>query len=134
MAARIGYLTLGASDLAQGKAFYDTIFAVIGWSPFAEYPGFVAYGPDGKDDGATVWLCNPFNGAAASGGNGAMLALAAESRDQVDAFHAAALAAGATDEGAPGLRPQYTPTWYAAYIRDPEGNKLAIVFDAPHDA
>lgn len=134
MAARIGYLTLGTSDIAAGKAFYDKVFATIDWASFAEYPGFVAYGPGGKDDGATVWLCSPFDGGAATGGNGAMLALAAESRAQVDAFHAAALTAGATDEGAPGPRPQYTPTWYAAYVRDPTGNKLAIVFDAPHDA
>jgi catechol 2,3-dioxygenase-like lactoylglutathione lyase family enzyme len=134
MAARIGYLTLGARDLAASKAFYDKVLAAIGWASFAEYPGFVAYGPGGEDDGVTLWLCSPFDGRPASPGNGTMAAFAGENRAQVEAFHAAALAAGGTDEGAPGLRPRYTPTWYAAYVRDPAGNKLAIVFDAPHDA
>jgi len=131
MAARIGYLTLGTSDLEAGKGFYDKVFDAIGWASFAEYPGFVAYGPGGQDSGATVWLCSPYNSAPASAGNGTMTAFAAESRAQVEAFHAAALAAGGSDEGAPGLRPQYTPTWYAAYVRDLDGNKLAAVFDAP---
>lgn len=134
MAARISYLTLGASDLETGKGFYDKVFDAIGWASFAEYPGFVAYGPGGKDDGASVWLCSPFDGGPAGAGNGTMVAFAAESRAQVDGFHAAALAAGGTDEGLPGLRPQYTPNWYAAYVRDLTGNKLAIVFDAPNDA
>lgn len=137
MAARISYLTLGANDLETGKSFYDRVFDVIGWATFAEYPGFVAYGPGGKapvaEGGASLWLCNPFDGGTAGVGNGTMLAFAAESRAQVDGFHAAALAAGGADEGAPGLRPQYTPNWYAAYVRDLTGNKLAIVYDAPHE-
>lgn len=134
MAARIGYLTLGATDHKAAVAFYDALLATIGWARFADYPGFTAYGPGGKDDGQTLWICNPFNGEAAGAGNGTMLAFDAESRAQVDAFHAAALAAGGTDEGAPGLRPQYTPDWYAAYLRDPTGNKLAVVCQAKADA
>lgn len=54
-------------------------------------------------------------------------ALAADNRDQVDAFHAAAMTHGGSDEGAPGPRPEYGPDWYAAYLRDPTGNKIAIV-------
>lgn len=131
MAARIGYQTLGAGDLKAAVVFYDALLATIGWAGFARYPGFAAYGPGGKDDGETLWLCTPFDGAPASPGNGTMLAFAAETRAQVDAFHAAAMANGGEDEGAPALRPQYTPTWYAAYLRDPTGNKLAIVCQAP---
>ncbi len=133
MPATITYLTLGAGDLAAAKTFYDVVMPVLGWSRFNEFPGFVAYGPDGSGDGQTLWLCNPFDGQAASAGNGAMLAFGAENRAQVDAFHAAALAAGAVCEGPPGPRPHYTPTWYAAYLRDPTGNKLAIVHDRPED-
>jgi predicted lactoylglutathione lyase len=67
-------------------------------------------------------------------GNGSMVAFRAKSWRQVDDFHAAALACGGTSEGPPGLRPQYNPDFYAAYVRDPDGNKLAVVcrgFTAP---
>nr|WP_277991143.1 VOC family protein [Sphingomonas panni] len=73
-----------------------------------------------------MWACTPFDGAPASAGNGAMIGFFVDSQTQVDAFHAAAMAHGGSDEGAPGLRP-YGPNWYAAYLRDPAGNKLAVV-------
>jgi len=66
-------------------------------------------------------------GAPASVGNGGMVALWASSWAQVDGFHAAALAHGGASEGAPGLRLLYNPDFYAAYVRDPDGNKLAVV-------
>lgn len=81
-------------------------------------------------EGATelaLWLCPPFDGQAASAGNGTMVALDASDWEQVDRFHAAALAHGGASEGAPGLRPQYHADFYAAYVRDPDGNKLAAV-------
>ncbi|OYV33281.1 MAG: lactoylglutathione lyase, partial [Thiomonas sp. 20-64-5] len=74
-----------------------------------------------------LWLCKPFNGQPATAGNGSMVALAANSRAQVDAFHDVALVHGGSSEGAPGLRPCYGPDFYAAYVRDPDGNKLAAV-------
>jgi len=67
-----------------------------------------------------LWLCRPFDGEPATVGNGTMVALAAKSWRQVDAFHAAALSQGGTSEGAPGLRPHYQPDFYAAYVRDPD--------------
>ncbi len=67
------------------------------------------------------------DGAPATPGNGTMVSFLASSRAAVDAFHAAALAHGGTDEGAPGLRPQYGAQFYAAYVRDPDGNKLNAV-------
>ncbi|MFM7444877.1 MAG: VOC family protein, partial [Tabrizicola sp.] len=73
----------------------------------------------------------PFDGNPASVGNGTMVSFLAQTRAQVDAFHAAALAHGGTDEGAPGLRPQYGPHFYAAYVRDPDGNKLNAVCYRP---
>jgi predicted lactoylglutathione lyase len=74
-----------------------------------------------------LWLGKPFDQKPASVGNGTMVALSAKSWGQVDAFYAAAMTHGGTSEGAPGLRPQYNPDFYATYVRDPDGNKLAVV-------
>ena len=73
----------------------------------------------------------PFDQQPATAGNGSMVAVAAPSRRGVDEFHAAALAAGGSSEGAPGLRPHYGPNFYVAYVRDPDGNKLAAVHVGP---
>ena len=87
-------------------------------------------GGAGAPDGAVqdaLWVCKPFNGDRASVGNGSMVALWAKSWRAVNDFHSAALAHGGVSEGAPGLRLLYNPDFYAAYVRDPDGNKLAIV-------
>lgn len=123
------YATLGTSDAAATTAFYDAVLSTIGWAARADFPGWRGYSKGGGDEGFTLWLCAPFNGEPASTGNGTMIGFPAASRGEVRAFHAAALAHGGTDEGAPGPRPQYGPDWYSAYMRDPSGNKLAIVFD-----
>lgn len=121
------YVTLGTDDPAASNAFYDAVLGTIGWSSHAAFTDWRAYSADGAGEGLTVWICKPFDGAAASTGNGTMLGFAASGRDQVDAFHAAAMAHGGSDEGAPDNRAHYGPHWYAAYVRDPAGNKLAIV-------
>lgn len=121
------YVTLGANDSEVSNAFYDAVLATIDWSSHVAFPGWRAYSRDGTGKGMTLWVCKPFDGAPASAGNGAMTGFAATTRDQVDAFHQAAMAHGGQDDGAPGLRPHYGPDWYAAYVRDPSGNKLAIV-------
>lgn len=121
------YVTLGANDSEVSNAFYDAVLATIDWSSHVAFPGWRAYSRDGAGKGMTLWVCKPFDGAPASAGNGAMTGFAATTRDQVDAFHQAAMAHGGQDDGAPGLRPHYGPDWYAAYVRDPSGNKLAIV-------
>ena len=123
------YVTLGAGDAATAQAFYDAVLATIGWSSHAEFPGWRAYSKGGAGAGLTLWICTPFDGQPATAGNGAMLGFAATSRGEVDAFHAAAMVHGGADEGAPGPRAHYGPEWYAAYVRDPTGNKLAIVFN-----
>lgn len=89
----------------------------------------IGYGAEG-DVRCRLWVVTPFNREAATIGNGSMVALEAESRAAVDAFHAAALAGGGTDEGAPGLRP-FHANFYAAYVRDPDGNKLSAVCERP---
>ncbi|MBB2960465.1 VOC family protein [Methylobacterium sp. R2-1] len=123
------YLTLGARDAAIAHAFYGAVLAMVGWGMHADFPGWRGYSLAGRGEGLIVWVCTPFDGKEASAGNGTMMAFPAPSRAAVDAFHDAAMARGGTDEGAPGLRPQYGPNWYAAYLRDPTGNKLAAVFD-----
>lgn len=121
------YITFGAADAAKSQVFYDAALAAIGWRCHQEFPGWRAYSEGGSGDGATFWLCSPYNGEPATAGNGTMVGFVVATREQVDAFHAAALAHGGTDEGAPGLRERYGPGWYAAYARDPSGNKLGVV-------
>ena len=122
------YISLGTRDIARSIRFYDAALAPLGhW----RIPG---YDPEGHsaawglyDPGPHLWLTEPFDGNPATVGNGTMVSFLAESRAAVDAFHAAALAHGGFDEGKPGLRPQYGPHFYAAYVRDPDGNKLNAV-------
>jgi catechol 2,3-dioxygenase-like lactoylglutathione lyase family enzyme len=127
------YVCLGASDLERSARFYDAVLGALGLrrctTPGEENEGWVGWGTY-EDQGAhevALWLCRPHNGQPPSAGNGTMVALKAASWQQVDAFHAAALAQGGTSEGAPGLREHYNPDFYAAYVRDPDGNKLAAV-------
>lgn len=128
------YICLGTNDLARAIAFYDPVMATIGQSRcdtgdesgWDGWAGWGTYGAHGERELA-LWLCAPYDGSAAAPGNGTMVALRAASWDEVDAFHAAALAHGGRDEGAPGVRAHYNPDFYAAYVRDPDGNKLAVV-------
>ena len=122
------YTTVGSSDLPRSIKFYDSIFKVLG-VPRGEgwTDTWAGWGPS-YDNGVSFWVCSPFDGRAPSPGNGAMISLRANSEAEVQGFHAAALANGGTDEGAPGTRPYYEPTFYVAYVRDPDGNKLACVF------
>lgn len=115
----IGYVTLGTNDLARGAAFYDAIAAELGTGRMMEWDGAIAWGtPDG---GAGVALMRPFDGNAASVGNGVMVAFEAKDEAQVDRLYAIALEQGGSCEGGPGPRGD---TFYAAYFRDPDGNKL----------
>ncbi len=120
----IGYVTLGTNDLARGAKFYDAIAAELGTSRMMEGDRFIAWGTPGG--GAGLGLTRPFNGQLATIGNGVMVALAAKDREQVDRLHALALSLGGTDEGAPGVRGG--GSFYAAYFRDLDGNKLNVFF------
>jgi predicted lactoylglutathione lyase len=115
----IGYVTLGTNDLARGAAFYDAIAAELGTGRMMEWDGAIAWGTPGG--GAGVALMRPFDGNAASVGNGVMVAFEATDAAQVDRLHAIALEQGGSCEGAPGPRGD---SFYAAYFRDPDGNKL----------
>jgi catechol 2,3-dioxygenase-like lactoylglutathione lyase family enzyme len=130
----LAYVCLGTSDLARATRFYDAAMAALGYSrcdtsgepDWENWAGWGIYADQGREQEA-LWVCKPFDGKAPVPGNGTMVALSATSWNAVRAFHAAALAHGGTSEGEPGLRPQYNADFYAAYVRDPDGNKLAVV-------
>ena len=115
----IAYCTLGTNDMERSIAFYDAVFGALGGRREETSPTWTRYGRSGER--AKVCLTPPYDGQAATFGNGTMLAFEAKDYAAVDAFHASALALGGSDEGAPGLR---EGTHYVAYIRDPDGNKL----------
>lgn len=120
----LGYTMYGTNDLARATAFYDELFKTVGIDRMMEFPtGAVAYGA--AWDKPMFAIGKPENGAAATVGNGAMMALVMERRDQVDAIHAKALALGGKDEGAPGVRgDDGEQAFYGAYFRDLDGNKF----------
>lgn len=116
----IGYVTLGTNDLPRAAAFYDAIAAELGTGRMMEFDGFIAWGTPGGAAG--IGLTKPFDGNAATVGNGVMVALEAKDKDQVHRLYDIALAHGGTCEGPPG--PRGDQGFYAAYFRDPDGNKL----------
>lgn len=127
MAEMFLYLTLGTNDLARSTRFYDAALATLGLQRRATEEDEVGYAlPD--DRRCRLWITRPFDGKAASVGNGSMPAFVAADQQSVRDFHQAALANGGTDEGQPGLRP-HGPAFYAAYVRDPDGNKLSAVHE-----
>ena len=120
------HVMFGTRDLARASAFYDAVLAPLGIARVAiEYRGWAAWQRPGE--GEKFWVGLPFNGAPANAGNGNMVAFVAPSRDAVDAAYQAALAAGGSDDGPPGLRAAYAPDYYGAYVRDPDGNKVHFV-------
>lgn len=121
----LGHLSFGVSDLAYAIAFYDAALAPLGCVRVWTTDKQAGYGlPGGGDKLALKLQPRP----VVPPGPGFHLAFDAKSREAVDAFHAAALRYGGMDEGAPGLRPHYGPTYYAAFVRDPDGYKLEAVF------
>jgi catechol 2,3-dioxygenase-like lactoylglutathione lyase family enzyme len=120
----IGYVTLGSNDLAKARAYYDALFGSIGAGRLMEFgENFTMYGTAfGRP---AVAITTPYNGEAATPGNGNMTALVLDTRDKVDALYAKAIELGGSDEGPPGLRGEEgDQAFCGAYFRDPEGNKL----------
>ncbi len=124
----IGYITMGTNDMARARAFYDGLLAELGAKRMMEFGddlgGFTLWGTGMDKPGIAV--TRPYDGQPAHRGNGHMAALTVLERAQVDALHAKALELGGTCDGPPGLRGEEGPqAFYAAYFRDPDGNKLA---------
>jgi predicted lactoylglutathione lyase len=116
----IGYVTLGTNDLDRAAAFYDELLKTVGAGRFMETDKFIAWAV--APDKPALSVTKPYDGNAATVGNGVMVALVVMTPEQVDAVHAKALELGGTDEGAPG--PRGDSGFYAAYFRDLDGNKL----------
>jgi catechol 2,3-dioxygenase-like lactoylglutathione lyase family enzyme len=130
----LSYVYFGTNDLERAIRFYDATLAPL------DMPRCVTHDPEwdriaagwGIYEGGGArelgfWIGRPFDQRPATAGNGSMVAFRARSWEAVDAFHAAALVHGGTCAGAPGLRLQYGTDFYASYVRDPDGNKLAAV-------
>ena len=115
----IGFVTVGTNNMDRAAAFYDALFATIGAKRLSDGERFKSWGT--STAAPRVAVVKPYDGSPATAGNGTMVALAVESRDQVNAIHAKALALGGADEGAVGLRGE---TFYAGYFRDLDGNKF----------
>jgi catechol 2,3-dioxygenase-like lactoylglutathione lyase family enzyme len=126
------YTTVGSNDLVRSKRFYDPVMKSLDLFCNVSDETDIGYGPTPSPDVRLVrfWIVRPHLKLPANWGNGTMIALQAPSRAAVDAFHNAALSNGGLDEGAPGLRP-YSPNFYACFVRDPDGNKLAAVCEKP---
>lgn len=115
----IGYVTLGSNDLEMTRRFYDPLMEMLGATRIFESETFFAWS---TGDGTPILAVGkPFDGNAATHGNGTMIALIASSREQVDRLHKKALELGGKNEGEPGIRSGGN---YCAYFRDPDGNKL----------
>jgi catechol 2,3-dioxygenase-like lactoylglutathione lyase family enzyme len=117
----IGYTTVGTNDFDKAVAFYDALLTEMGAGRFMENDRFVAWAV--APDKPAFSICKPYDGNAATVGNGTMIALSVASIDLVDRIHARALELGGSDEGAPGLR---FDNFYAGYFRDLEGKKLNV--------
>ena len=116
----------------RAMRFYDSVLAPLGLKRKRTFKVAISYAPDDFSGiNEPFWVLRPHDRKDATPGNGAMVAFEAPTRAAVDAFHTAALAAGGSDEGPPGLRTHYHPDYYGAYVRDPEGNKLCAVCHRP---
>ena len=132
----IAYVTVGSDDLERAKTFYGAFLPALGYA--------LKEGPEGLSyilppvSGQTVlapdfYVKPTFNGQPATAGNGAMIAFEAPSQQTVRDLHAAALAAGGSDEGQPGFRDAYGANFYVSYLRDPQGNKIALFSSNPEE-
>jgi catechol 2,3-dioxygenase-like lactoylglutathione lyase family enzyme len=119
----IDHVSVAVSDLAAAARFYETTLAPLGYAKLEDRPATVGFGKRY----AEFWINLRPSSFLLAPSSGAHVALRAASTAAVDGFHAAALAAGGTCDGPPGLRPQHGESYYAAFIRDPDGNRIEAV-------
>lgn len=120
----LSHVSVGTNDFERAVAFYDAVLPTLGITRNLSHPGAVAYGKAFPE----FWVQTPIDEAPATVGNGTHVGFLAPSREAVDAFHAAALAAGAVDDGAPGPRPLYGEPYYGCFVRDLDGHKIEAMF------
>ena len=125
----ISYVTIGSNDIARSKRFYTAVLPALGYT-LKEGPEGLSFAPADPAKGADFYVKPPFDGQPASTGNGSMTAFEVPTPALVRTLHAAALNAGGADDGAPGHRAAYSAGFYVGYLRDPDGNKIALFSDS----
>lgn len=126
----IGYTTVGTNDLQRALAFYDALFGSVGIARLIEMPHLAGWGQNWSKP--IFGVAKPADGGPATAGNGVMIALGQRTRAKVRTLHAKALELGGADEGAPGVRgADGSQAFYAAYVRDLDGNKLCFYCVGP---
>lgn len=120
----LSHISLGTNRFEEAAAFYDQVLAPLGCQRIMAHPGAIAWGREYPE----FWLQTPIDGAPATVGNGTHVGFFANDRAAVDAFHRAALAAGASDEGAPGPRADYGAAYYGCFVRDLDGHKIEAAY------
>jgi len=124
----IDHVSIAVCDLAGCGRFYEAALAALGYSKLVTRAGTIGFGKKYPE----FWLNERRAMTPVDPDSGTHICLRASDRQSVDAFHAAALQAGGRSDGAPGLRPEYTAGYYAAFVRDPEGNRIeTVTFDTP---
>lgn len=133
----IAYLTVGADDIEGAKRFYSALLLDLGYELKESSEGLSFSLPIQPDQPFVLpdfYVKPTFDGRPASAGNGSMVAFEARTQKQVRELHAAALVAGGSNEGKPGFRASYGPRFYVSYLRDPQGNKIALFSRNPNEA
>lgn len=132
----VAYITIGADDMDRAEQFYSAFLPDLGYR-LERIHGDLSYAlPKTSDSSPTLpalYVKRPFDGRPASVGNGTMVAFDARSQQQVRALHAAALWAGGSNEGDPGFREAYGAHFFVGYLRDPQGNKIALFSNDPSE-
>ncbi len=124
------HISIGVSDMVRSRSFYDAVLATLGYKRVMTFDAFAGYG---MDDGYPRFCINPplDKTKPAAPGAGTHICFQAPGRKAVQAFHAAALANGAIDDGPPGVRENYDPKYFAAFVLDPDGHKIEAVTYRP---
>lgn len=132
----IAYVTFGTNDMESARSFYTALLPPLGYQ-WQEGPEGLSFAlpvrPGQRPVYPDIYIKPPFDGPPATSGNGTMIALQARHQRQVRELHAAALAAGGVDDGAPGFRAANSAGFYVGYLRDPQGNKIALFSANPDE-
>ena len=129
----LDHVYVAVRDVEISEGFYDRVMPTLGCRKISNYPDAACYGKQFPE----FWVQVPADGQPASVGNGTHIGFIAPSKEAVDAFHGAAVAAGGADDGTPGPRPDYGAAYYGGFIRDPDGHKIEATFwdvtlETPH--
>ena len=120
----MSHISIGTNDFERALGFYDAVLPTVGAKRVMEHPGAVAYGKQYPE----FWVQTPIDETAATTGNGTHFGFTASSKEEVQAFYDAAVAAGASDDGKPGPRPLYGEPYYGCFVHDPDGHKIEAAF------